>query len=85
MAFSPLCPKGGFPISWAKAAAATIAPKSLGLITVNLLVNGGVGASETSFPAKRPKLLATTDTSKLWVSRVWTKSVLEKGMTWVLS
>ena len=28
--FSPLCPKGGFPISWAKEAAAVIAPKSLG-------------------------------------------------------
>jgi len=29
MAFSPECPKGGFPISCAKAAAATMAPKSL--------------------------------------------------------
>ena len=28
--FSPLCPKGGFPISCANAAAAVIAPKSLG-------------------------------------------------------
>ena len=36
-------------------------------------------------PASLPKLRATTETSKLWVSRVWTKSVLEKGMTCVLS
>ena len=38
-----------------------------------------------NFPTTLPKLLPTTDTSKLCVNRVWTKLVFEKGTTWVLS
>jgi hypothetical protein len=60
--FSPEWPNGGFPISCAKEAAATIAPNhSYG--THRLLLN------EVFFyiflPTNRPKDLPTTDTSKL--------------------
>ena len=41
--------------------------------------------SKINFPTTLPKLLPTTDTSKLCVNRVWTKLVFEKGTTWVLS
>ena len=35
------------------------------------------------FPTVRPKLLPTTDTSKLCVNLVWTKLVFENGTTCV--
>jgi hypothetical protein len=37
------------------------------------------------FPTKRPKERPTTETSKLCVKRVCTKSILESGITCVLS
>ncbi len=83
MAFSPECPKGGFPMSCARAAAATIAPKSLAWYPWMVCRCGYFSISFA--PTFLPSVLPTTLTSKLWVSLVCTKSVWDKGMTWVLS
>ena len=70
-------------MSWAKEAAATIAPKSFGWYP-KVDLNWGCFLV-ISLPANLPILLPTTETSRLWVNLVWTKSVFEKGITWVLS
>ena len=64
------------------AAAATMAPKSFERYPFSF--NSGY-FSRTYLPTMRPKDLATTETSRLCVSLVCTKSVLESGTTCVLS
>ena len=58
-----------------------MAPKSL-LLYPSISFKFGFLFNNSS-PASLPSVLATTETSKLWVNLVWTKSVLEKGITWL--
>jgi len=81
IAFSPEWPKGGLPISWARQAAATTSPK---WNFVKSFFNFGFRPSIRS-PTKLPSDLPTTETSKLWVNLVWTKSLSGRGNTCVLS
>ena len=79
MAFSPECPKGGFPRSWARHAADTMEPISV------MCVSESAGcffrsSAATSFPNERP----THETSRLWVRRLCTKMLPGSGNTWVL-
>ena len=69
MALSPECPKGGFPKSCARQAADTMAPASLRWLPDS---SGCFcrSAREISLPKERP----TLDTSRLWVSRLWTNT-----------
>jgi hypothetical protein len=79
--FSPECPKAGS-ISCANEAAATIAK----IIHMKPCTSFKYGYfSIIFFPTKRPKERPTTETSKLCVKRVCTKSILESGITCVLS
>ena len=82
IAFSPECPKGGFPMSCITEAAATIAPKSLKVYPKSAKFGW---RSNKTFPTFLPRVRPTTETSKLCVKRVCTKSVSESGITWVLS
>src|SRR5690606_24411919 len=62
IAFSPECPNGGFPISWANDAAATIAPKSL--ISYPKSFRYGY-FSRINLPTLLPNERPTTETSRL--------------------
>ena len=79
MAFSPECPKGGLPISWARHAVATICPISSNRVPCS---SGcfRVMARATSHPNDIPTLA----TSKLCVNLLWTKMLPGRGNTWVL-
>ena len=64
--YRPACPSGGLPMSWARAAAATAAPMSLGCapaVSKFLQIS-----TPTAVPSERPTELV----SRLWVSRVRT-------------
>ena len=79
MAFSPECPNGGLPMSWARQAVLTIVPicvKSVSASSGCLLTR----AASTSLPSDMPTLA----TSRLWVSRLCTKMLPGSGNTCVL-
>jgi hypothetical protein len=75
--------QGGFPISCANEAAATIAKiihmKAMHFLQIRIFLNYFLST-------KRPKERPTTETSKLCVKRVCTKSILESGsvLSWRL-
>jgi hypothetical protein len=79
IAFHPECPNGGFPISCANEAAATIAPnhsyENRALLLNGIFLNYFLSNQSSK---ERP----TTETSKLCVS-LCTKSVLDSGITCV--
>ena len=86
MESSPECPKGGFPISWAKQAAAIRAPMSEGvLFSKTFFTTSSSSLSSINFATNLPKERPTDATSKLCVKRVCTKSNSGKGITCVLS
>ena len=79
IAFSPEWPNGGFPRSWAKQAAETIAPIS------DTWVEASSGCLARSLVAmESPSDLPTQDTSRLWVNRLCTKMLPGSGNTCVL-
>ncbi len=80
MAFSPECPKGGLPRSWARQAVDTICPISSNSVPRSSGWRSFISRRATSLPSDIPTLA----TSSECVSRLCTKTLPGNGNTCVL-